>query len=125
MDNKWHIECENGTCITTRFMNCCVGFAAKRHFPDWPGLSDYQGYICHSSFWPDEGVNMKGKRVAVVGSGATGVQIAQSAAKEASELTVFIRTPNTCIPMKQSLINPENAEIDRKELAFQLEKQRF
>ena len=125
MDNKWHIECENGTCITTRFMNCCLGFAAKRYFPDWPGLEDYQGYICHSSFWPAEGVNMRGKRVAVVGSGATGVQIAQSSAREASELTVFIRTPNTCIPMKQSVMYPDNVEIDRTKLAYQLEKQRF
>jgi len=98
-EDKWHIECENGVKITARFFLCCLGFAAKRHFPDWSGLDNFKGYMCHSSFWPAEGVDMKGKRVAVVGSGATGIQIAQESAKQASHLTCFIRTPNHCIPM--------------------------
>lgn len=51
--NEWHITCDNGTRINTRFMNCCLGFAAKRHFPDWPGLSDYKGScaIALSGLW--------------------------------------------------------------------------
>ena len=71
--HKWHVVCDNGTRITTRFLNCCLGFAAKRHFPDWPGLEDYKGYICHSSFWPVEGVDMKGKKMAVIGTYPTGI----------------------------------------------------
>lgn len=123
--HKWHVECENGTRITTRFLNCCMGFAAKRHFPDWPGLEDYKGYICHSSFWPVQGVDMKGKRVGVVGQGATGIQIAQESAKDAKELTVFIRTPNTALPMQQRNISPEEAAIVNKTIAHRLQKERF
>lgn len=109
-DNTWKIQCDNGTSITTRFMHCCLGFAAKRHFPDWKGLEDYKGYICHSSFWPVEGVDMKGKRVAVIGNGATGIQIAQEAARDASQLGVYIRTPNTTIPMQQRPVDPVQAK---------------
>ena len=67
--DKWHLVCENGKRITARFFLGCLGFAAKRYFPDWPGLDDFKGYVCHSSFWPTEGVDMKGKRVAVIGTG--------------------------------------------------------
>lgn len=110
--HKWTVECQNGLLVETRFMHCCLGFAAKRHFPDWAGLDVFQGYICHSSFWPAEGVDLKGKRVAVVGNGATGVQVAQETAKEAKELIVFIRTPNTALPMNQRPIDPVQAKKD-------------
>lgn len=124
-ERKWHIKCDNGTQITTRFMNCCLGFAAKRHFPDWPGFEDYQGYMCHSSFWPKDGVDMKGKRMAVIGNGATGIQIAQTAARDASELTVFVRTPNTCIPMRQGLVDQAQAEKDLDKVADILNRERY
>ncbi|KAK5174140.1 uncharacterized protein LTR77_001220 [Saxophila tyrrhenica] len=123
--HKWHITCDNGTQITTRFMNCCLGFAAKRHFPEWPGLSDFKGYMCHSSFWPNEGVDMKGKKMAVVGNGATGIQIAQTAAREASELTVLVRTPNTCIPMNQHEVDPEQAKKDLETMGDKIGRERY
>lgn len=107
--HKWVVECDNGTRITTSFLHCCLGFAAKRHFPDWPGLEDFKGYLCHSSFWPVEGIDLKGKKMAVVGNGATGIQIAQTAAREVDQLGVYVRTPNTCIPMNQSPVDPEKA----------------
>ena len=87
--DKWRVECDDGKIIVTRFFLPCVGFAAKRHFPDWPGLSSFEGTMCHSSFWPEGGMDVKGKRVAVVGTGATGIQIAQTTAPECAHLTVF------------------------------------
>ncbi|CAK1357319.1 unnamed protein product [Cercospora beticola] len=107
---QWSLTCHTGLKVKARYLNCCLGFAAKRHFPDWPGIDDFKGYICHSSFWPKEGVDMRGKRVACIGSGATGIQIAQESAKTAEHLTVFIRTPNTCIPMNQKLVDPEESK---------------
>lgn len=102
-----------------------MGFAAKRYFPEWPGLEDFKGYICHSSFWPVEGVDMKGKRVGVVGQGATGIQIAQESAKDADALTVFIRTPNTALPMNQRKISPEDAATVNKNIAHRLQMERY
>ncbi|EME83105.1 uncharacterized protein MYCFIDRAFT_188249 [Pseudocercospora fijiensis CIRAD86] len=124
--HRWHVECDNGTKITAKFMHCCLGFAAKRHFPDWPGFDDFQGYVCHSSFWPKEGIDMRGKRVGVVGNGATGIQIAQESAKDAEHLSVFIRTPNTCIPMNQRPVDPIKAKKDLEDyIPRMLQKERF
>jgi cation diffusion facilitator CzcD-associated flavoprotein CzcO len=123
--HKWNITCDNGTKISARFMHCCLGFAAKRHFPDWPGFENYKGYMCHSSFWPVEGVDMKGKKMAVVGNGATGIQIAQTAARDVAELGVFVRTPNTCIPMNQKPIDPVKAKQDLDNMAETLGKNRY
>jgi cation diffusion facilitator CzcD-associated flavoprotein CzcO len=75
-DNKWTIYCDSGTTIRASFFIPAIGFAAKLHFPDWKGLNTFKGVIHHSSFWPSEGVDVKGKKIAVIGTGATGIQIA-------------------------------------------------
>lgn len=99
---KWKIEAENGKTATAQFMIIATGFAAKRHFPDWPGLDTFKGEIHHSSFWPENDVDITGKRVGVVGTGSTGVQIAQETyKKDIKSLTVFQRTPNLALPMNQ------------------------
>lgn len=76
-DCVWRIRCDNGQVLRTKFWTACTGFAAKRYFPDWPGYEDFKGEIHHSSFWPEQGIDVRGKNVAVVGTGATGVQITQ------------------------------------------------
>jgi cation diffusion facilitator CzcD-associated flavoprotein CzcO len=90
----WTITCETGRVFTTRYWTACTGFAAKRYFPDWEGLDDFKGVIHHSSFWPKEGVDVKGKRVAVVGTGATGVQITQEVSEPASERVASLHAGN-------------------------------
>jgi|TARA_R110002003_G_scaffold44_11_gene3330 cation diffusion facilitator CzcD-associated flavoprotein CzcO len=75
-------------------------------------MEKFEGEIHHSSFWPDAGVDVKGKRVAVIGTGSTGIQIAQETAKEAASVTNFVRTPNLCLPMQQQAISKE--EQDRR-----------
>ncbi|EMC93437.1 hypothetical protein BAUCODRAFT_240427 [Baudoinia panamericana UAMH 10762] len=122
---KWNIVCGNGTRFTARFFLACLGFAAKRYFPDRPGVDEYKGYICHSSFWPTGGVDVKGKRAAVVGTGATGIQIAQEMAREAEHLTCFVRTPNICIPMNQGPVDPEQAKKDLESLHGRLNADRY
>lgn len=69
----------------------------------------------HSSFWPESGVDMKGKRVAVIGTGSTGIQISQEAAKDASHVTVFQRTPNLCLPMRQRKLTKEEQDNAKSE----------
>ena len=92
-----------------------TGFAAKRYFPDWAGLDKFKGEIHHSSFWPDAGIDVKGKRVAVIGTGSTGVQIAQETAKTARSVTVFQRTPNLSLPMQQKPLTKEEQEKRKPE----------
>jgi cation diffusion facilitator CzcD-associated flavoprotein CzcO len=97
----WEVKTEDGRTAHCKYLINAIGFAAKRHFPDWKGLTDFKGELHHSSFWPNEGVDVKGKRIAVIGTGSTGIQIAQQTAKEAASVTVFQRTPNLCLPMRQ------------------------
>lgn len=75
-------------------------------------MDKFEGEIHHSSFWPASGVDVKGKRVAVIGTGSTGVQIAQETSKEAASITQFVRTPNLCLPMQQKPLTKE--EQDRR-----------
>ena len=76
--------------------------------PDVPGLDTFKGEIHHSSFWPAEGVDYKGKKVAVIGTGASGVQMVQEMGPQAEQLTVYQRTPNLALPMgKRDLTKAE------------------
>ncbi|KAJ5520430.1 hypothetical protein N7463_000883 [Penicillium fimorum] len=124
--DEWRLETDHGTTFTAHFFCPCLGFASKRYSPDWPGLSDiYQGRIVHPSLWLYGGIDMKGKKVAVVGTGATGVQIAQEAARDVQQLTCFVRTPNLSWPMGQKKIDPNQVLKDRVLLKYQLGEKRF
>jgi cation diffusion facilitator CzcD-associated flavoprotein CzcO len=107
---RWITKTEDGRTAKSKYLLLALGFAAKRHFPDWPGMDKFEGELHHSSFWPDKGVDVKGKRVAVIGTGSTGVQIAQETSKEAASVTQFVRTPNLCLPMQQQAITKEEQE---------------
>ena len=107
---KWTVKTEDGKVATCKYLIIATGFAAKRYFPDWPGLETFAGEMHHSSFWPEGGVDFSGKRVAVVGTGSTGIQITQEGAKTARELTVFQRTPNLCLPMRQRSVSEKEQQ---------------
>ncbi|KAK5227800.1 hypothetical protein LTR47_008371 [Exophiala xenobiotica] len=116
---SWTIICDTGKVFKSKFWTACTGFAAKRYFPDWKGLEDFKGVIHHSSFWPKDGVDVKGKRVAVIGTGATGVQITQEWAREIGEdghLEMWQRTPNLACPMNQIFMTKEEQAKLRDDL---------
>lgn len=98
-EGKWTIKTADGRTAKARFLIISAGFAAKRYIPDVPGMDTFKGHIAHSSFWPAEGVDWKGKKVGIIGTGASGVQMIQEMGPEAKELTVFMRTPNLALPM--------------------------
>lgn len=115
--DRWVVECDSGVQFRTRWLIASVGFAAKRHFPDWPGLDAFEGTIHHSSFWPHAGVAVEGKRCGVIGTGATGVQITQEWAREIGpegELKMFQRTPNLACPMNQVWLTEAEQAEDKK-----------
>lgn len=99
--DQWEITTDQGTRIRARFFLLCTGFAAKAHVPDLKGLDKFQGECHHTALWPQEGLGFKGKRVGVIGTGASGVQVVQEASRDALNLTVFQRTPILALPMRQ------------------------
>ncbi|KAK3680349.1 hypothetical protein LTR37_021309 [Vermiconidia calcicola] len=104
---KWTINTADGRTAKCKYLIVAAGFAAKRYIPDVPGLDSFRGAIHHSSFWPNEGVDFDNKRVAVIGTGASGVQIIQEMGAKASQLTVYQRTPNLALPMGRKDLTPE------------------
>ncbi|ORY17510.1 hypothetical protein BCR34DRAFT_621925 [Clohesyomyces aquaticus] len=115
----WKVRCNDGFSVQAKFLVAAIGFASKRYFPPRKGLDSFKGTIHHSSFWPKEGIDVRGKRVAVVGTGATRIQIAQECAREVGDegsLTVFQRTPNLCCPMRQKKVTKEEDEKMKQEL---------
>jgi cation diffusion facilitator CzcD-associated flavoprotein CzcO len=70
---------------------------------------------CHSQNWPREGIDLKDKRIAVIGTGASGVQTIQECAQGAKQLTVFQRTPNLALPMNQRVTDAEDVERKKRE----------
>ncbi|CAN8102796.1 unnamed protein product [Discula destructiva] len=101
---EWTIKTEQGRVAKTRFLLLCSGLLHQRHIPDFPGLKDFKGQIFHSSFYPED-LDLKGKKVALVGAGATAVQITQEVAKQAEHLTIFLRRPSLCLPAQQRPIS--------------------
>ncbi|KAJ4375304.1 hypothetical protein N0V83_002390 [Neocucurbitaria cava] len=97
---QWTVKTENGGKARAKFLILATGLLHRTHLPQWPGQEKYKGIIHHSGAWPEE-TSVKGKKVAVIGAGATSVQIVQELAKEASHLTVLMRRPSYCLPMGQ------------------------
>lgn len=115
--SKWTVICNTGKRLRATHLIACQGFAAKRYFPDWEGLDQFEGVIHHSSFWPKEGVDIKGKHCGVIGTGATGIQITQEWSREidpSGSVKMFQRTPNMACAMKQRFLTKETQEEDKK-----------
>ena len=87
-----------------------LGFASRRYTPPVKGLSEFRGDIYHTGAWPQHGVNLKGKRVAQIGTGASGIQCIQEIGAKTKELTIYQRTPNMCLPMNQRMLDEKEEE---------------
>ena len=108
----WDVTLADGQRYVTRFLITAIGVLSAPTLPNIPGLASFQGQSCHTAEWPTEPVNFAGKRVAVIGTGATAIQTIQTIAKDVGHLTIFQRTPNWCAPLHNSRISEqEMAEI--------------
>ncbi|GAW27109.1 putative steroid monooxygenase protein [Rosellinia necatrix] len=111
---RWLVKTSDGRTAKAKYLVLGTGFAANRYLPPWPGMDKFKGVIHHSSFWPEEKVDVKGKRCAVIGTGASGVQIIQAWGPVAGELKVFQRTPNLAIPLKKRALTAAEQEQSKK-----------
>ncbi|MFM2343264.1 MAG: hypothetical protein RLZZ592_2917 [Pseudomonadota bacterium] len=93
---RWHVRTPQGV-YTCRYLIACPGHLADAHQPDIPGLESFSGEVFHSARWRHD-VALEGKRIGVVGSGASAIQIVPEMAKVAGELTVFQRSAPYMIP---------------------------
>src|SRR5215831_16445776 len=104
---SWDVILEDGRCYHTRFLITAIGVLSAPTMPRIPGVETFLGRSCHTHYWPKEPVDFGGKRVAVIGTGATAVQTIQEVAKSVGHLTVFQRTPNWCAPLHNGKISKE------------------
>lgn len=101
----WTISTKDGPVAQSRIFLPLVGFALTLYKPDFPGFDKFKGTVHHLTQWPeavdDDYGELKGKKIGVIGTGATGVQIIQESGPRAKELYVFQRTPNLALRMGQ------------------------
>ncbi|ESK89551.1 cyclohexanone monooxygenase [Moniliophthora roreri MCA 2997] len=108
----WNTTTADGAVFRSKYLILCIGFAAKMYIPEWKGVGSFKGAVYHTSKWPQEGVDFGGKRVGVIGTGATGVQVIQTIYDQCDSLTVFQRTPNIALPMRLLKLNKEDRRGD-------------
>jgi cation diffusion facilitator CzcD-associated flavoprotein CzcO len=96
-ERRWLLETDGGPPVAARHVIGATGVLTQPKAPDIAGVEEFAGTTMHTARW-DDGVDLRGKRVALIGTGASAVQVAPSIAPEVAELTVFQRTPIWCLP---------------------------
>lgn len=105
---RWTVRTNRGDVFDTRFLIGCCGMLSAPLENRFPGQDSFQGRIFHTARWPREKLDLSGKRVGVVGIGATGIQVIQTIADQVAHLSVFVRTPQYVLPMKNPKYGPED-----------------
>ena len=112
--NQWEVQTDQGDRVTARFLITGVGCISASNVPDIRGLDSFEGERYHTGGWPREKVEFTGKRVAVIGTGSSGVQAIPVIAEQAAHLTVFQRTPQYTIPARHGTVDRKFLEEEVK-----------
>jgi acetone monooxygenase (methyl acetate-forming) len=107
---RWTITTDKGDVIDAQFLITCCGMLSAPLTSVFPGQETFKGVLVHTGRWPKGDIDLKGKRVGVVGNGATGIQVIQTIAGDVGSLKVFVRTPQYIIPMKNPKYEPKDVE---------------
>lgn len=94
----WDVTSDQGHHVRANYVIAGLGFVSEPVLPNYPGIESFSGQIVYTAKWPQGGVDYAGKRVALIGTGSSGIQIAPYLAQDAAKLTVFQRTPNYAVP---------------------------
>jgi len=105
--NRWILKTSNGETISARFSIMATGNLSTPRVPDFKGIDTFKGKWYHSGMWPAEGVDFTGKRVGVIGTGSSGIQMIPLIAQQAEHLYVFQRTANFSLPAQNGPMDPE------------------
>ena len=110
---RWTVRTDRGDVVDTQFFITCGGMLSAPLTNQFAGQDDFAGELVYTSSYPADGVEVAGKRVGVVGIGATGIQVIQTIAPEVGHLTVFARTPQYVLPMKNPTYSPADQDAYR------------
>ncbi len=96
---EWVVQTSAGASHRGRFLLCATGCLSAVNRPDIPGLDDFAGDVYFTAAWPREDPALRGKKIGLIGTGSSGIQVAPILAEQAESLVVFQRSPNYTIPM--------------------------
>ncbi|AWN31527.1 NAD(P)/FAD-dependent oxidoreductase [Streptomyces sp. NEAU-S7GS2] len=123
--HTWQVTTDTGETVTTRFVVLATGCMSAVKEPDIPGAGTFAGRALHTADWPHEDVDLTGRRVAVIGTGCSGIQAIPLLAEQAAELTVFQRTPVYALPARnRPLSAAETAELKARYPEFRAAQRR-
>jgi len=122
---RWNLTTDAGGEISARFCVMASGCLSAAKVPALPGLADFEGEWLHPGAWPEQdGPGLRGKRVGVIGTGSTGVQIISTLAPEVEQLTVFQRTPHYTVPARNAALPAEALDAIKREYAVRRDRSR-
>src|SRR5690349_16260160 len=111
--NRWTIETDRGEIVSAPICVMATGNLSTPRVPDFKGLERFEGKLYHTGLWPQEGVDFSGQRVAVIGTGSSGVQAIPLIAQQARHLTVFQRTANFILPARNAPLDAERERLHK------------
>jgi cyclohexanone monooxygenase len=107
IDARWQLTTDQNDELSCRFLVMAVGALSRAKQPEIEGIDSFSGEVFHTGQWPHEGVDFTDKRVAVIGTGSSGIQSIPLIAQQAAHLTVFQRTPNFAVPAHNQRLDPD------------------
>jgi cyclohexanone monooxygenase len=104
-EKRWTVKTGTGKIYLTRYLVTALGLLSKQNFPDIPGLKTFNGTLCHTAAWP-QSLDLRDKRVGIIGNGSTGVQVITAIAKDVKQLVCFQRSPQYSVPSGDGPVDP-------------------
>ncbi len=110
--DTWHVRTEGGSAgeLSASFLVMATGCLSSTNTPNFPGLADFAGPVLHTGRWPHEDVDLRGRRVGVIGTGSSAIQSIPVIAEQAAHLTVFQRTANYAVPAHNRPLDAAEAD---------------
>ncbi|CAG2010693.1 unnamed protein product [Fusarium graminearum] len=108
--SSWLLEDEDGSQYTCRYLITAMGILNQPTLPNIPGVQNFKGQAWHTARWPSDASALDGKRVGIIGTGATAIQTIQAISDKVGHLAVFQRTPNWTAPLRNKKISPEEMD---------------
>lgn len=122
---EWVFRTDKGGEYRAPVAVMATGLVSAPHIAKFDGMESFEGESLHTAYWPREGVDLKGKRVAVIGTGSSGVQVISTIASEVDQLTVFQRTPSFCVPLRNCEMPPDYFDDVRRNYSTWRHRERY